>query len=177
MPTPYILQPTAKSGFTLIEVVITVAIMVVLVAVTMVNFNNFNAKQQVETSVQGAKAFIKIAQRKAQAQDTPLACNHFDPDNPVPLQAYRVISTDTTLTMQANCGPINDPEGLYGQIDTFVLPPDVQFDENFDMRFFVLYGGAQNIGGSEISISKGEYKYAFSVLETGEITEGSWVEL
>lgn len=180
IPIPYPLAPTPlNKGFTLLEMVITVAIMAILVTATIVNFTRFNEKKQVETSVEGVKAFIKVAQRKAQAQDTPHECVVLS-GYVNPLQAYRVTSAgNNRLNMQANCGErdqLNLPGQLFGEVSTYVLPSGVTLDTTFDMRFFVLYGGAENIGGRDITISKNDFEYTFSVLDTGEVTEGNWIE-
>lgn len=186
IPMKYLVNTVTQRkqrGFTLIEMVVVVSIIVVTTGVALANFTRFNDRQQVLTTTDTIKTLIRSAQRKAQAQDTPAACTGSNP-----LQAYRVYITSSQLLMGANCGDKNGldednpPDGedvniaLIGDIQQFQIPSGLTVHTNFDVRFWVLYGGVEIIDDAVVSISKGSYRYEFGVSNSGEIAEGDWVE-
>ena len=86
-----------RAGFTLIELIVTVSIILLLVLGAMANYFEFDSKQKMLSEVRNLVAFIDKARSKAMAQEYPVGC--------VGLVSYGVRSADFgVMEIVANCG-------------------------------------------------------------------------
>lgn len=170
----------AKTGFTLIEIMIAMALTVTMVTIGAVRYNNFNKIQTVQTAGLTLKNNLREIQGKAQANLKPAACGV------TALESYRVqdipYNTDpgncgsqlACLRAQAFCG------SLRGPVNYYKLPPNFDFYSSpADIDFKILSLGT-NVGvNGETIIIRGfrneaqsnRYYYKLCVSTTGEIKD------
>lgn len=167
-----------QQGFTLIELIVVISIITFSLGVAIANYSTFNDRRQVETTVTSIKDFLHIAQRRAQAGDSPPECTSADL---TPLQAYRVYEITGGLRMEANCGVqepgFQVPTAGYGEALDLELPSGIEIgpDTDLDIRYWVLYGGADIRGDTTITVSKGTLQYQFAIEPGGVVTTGDWL--
>lgn len=93
--------PTSQRGFTLIELMITITVMVILVGGGLAGFITFRENQQVLTSLKEVQQMARDAQTKARVRETPSSCNA-DGNR---LQGYRLrFNSATSVTVHPLCG-------------------------------------------------------------------------
>ena len=98
--TPSILQGYQNKlifGFTFIELMIAIAIMVVLFTVGYANFREFNQRKILERGVLKVEADLRFTQELALAGRKPAGCD-------VLIGYNFLVSDDTTYVLQAVCG-------------------------------------------------------------------------
>jgi prepilin-type N-terminal cleavage/methylation domain-containing protein len=145
------------AGFTLIEMLISVVIMLALVGGGIAAFITFNDRQTVLAGAKDLKLSFRSAQIKARAAERPDLCDS--------LQAYAVQMTAGSgqVTTSAICA-----NGDY-TIDSYLLKNDVVSQDTIDVQFLVLHGGVRNPG--TVTLAKGSHEYSLTVTQGGEITE------
>jgi prepilin-type N-terminal cleavage/methylation domain-containing protein len=157
-------MPSPKSaGFTLIEMLVVMAIMMILVGSGIAAFVNFNDRQIVLTSGKEVQGYLRAAQTKARAGETPTTgCDKFI--------AYGVRATQNTsqIRLVAVCSDgVTENEIPYA---TYSISEDVSFDTAVDIDFVGLHGGVTN--PMTIEVSSNTRTFSFDVTATGEITPG-----
>jgi prepilin-type N-terminal cleavage/methylation domain-containing protein len=109
-----------RRGFTLIEIIVSVTLLLLLSGLFMANYNAFNNSQTVKKAASDLIANLQAARTKAASGVKPAGCGAADT-----LIGYRVSFTGTTYTVRARC--------LVGATDTgfdaktFTLPAGVTF--------------------------------------------------
>lgn len=162
---------TAKkySGFTLIELLITSAIIMIVVAGSLVAFLGFQERQKALVAAKSIQQLMRSAQVKARVRDTPTEC--------ASLTGYRVQVGLTESTMQAVCNGV-----LSGQVRSVKYGEGVTLEAgNGTYVFRTLEGGVTSnvdappvppapIADTNISLKSGGTIYVFSVTKTGAIS-------
>ncbi|MBU0979104.1 MAG: prepilin-type N-terminal cleavage/methylation domain-containing protein [Patescibacteria group bacterium] len=163
-------------GFSLIELVVAIAIMILLLGGGIAAFAKFNDKQKLLSASRELGQLLRIAQTKARAREIPDdgVC---DPvDNPI--MAYRVISDGagapgTLVRVYPICGltqsDYGDPDSNSDPILSLDLPTNITLEEAMKVDFQALYGGAQIDGASTFHLSSGSNQVEFSISEGGAI--------
>ncbi len=106
-----------REGFTLIELIVSIAILLLLVSGLIASYNNFNQSQQVGQAAKTVKANLKLGQSKALSALKPASgCTE--------LRGYTVSFTLATYSTQALCSEI---EGLVGASVDNSLPANISF--------------------------------------------------
>lgn len=174
--------PSNQRGFTLIEMLVAVSIMLVIVGGGMAAFSRFNDRVVVTESARSVQSFLRTAQTKARAGDRPnVVC--------AKLEGYRVTFVQNlgTVTMTPLCRtPATAPAAAplpAPNIDTLTLPGNVVSDVSATLDFLVLKGGVlinNNVGTGTVRITLKNpgivdtiaSRYSFVVSRSGEIREG-----
>jgi type II secretory pathway pseudopilin PulG len=154
-----------QAGYTLIEIVVVVGIMILMIGGGIAGFVQFQEKQAIIGAASDMKVQLRLAQTRARSGDVPSGCDR--------LQSYAVRTTtasETTLVSQVaicDSGEIVRTEKE--------LAPGITTAGDYDIRFLTLHGG---VSGAEIITleSTTGYSYEFEVTQGGEITEGGIVE-
>lgn len=124
------MQASRTHGFTLIEIIVSVTLLLVLTGLFIANYNGFNSSQTVK---QAASTFIRdlqAARTKAASGTKPTGCDT--------LVGYTVSFTATTYTDQALC-----QGGAVGEIHAYALPTGVTFSPTPNsITFYALDRGA-----------------------------------
>lgn len=156
-----ILSKANKSGFTLLELLISVTIMMLLVGMGVASFITFNERQQLTGAAKELQEFFRSAQTRSRTGDIPAGCGAFSGynvqmaiDNPS-VQMYAVCSTGNVLRSEKTL--------------TGAARPTVAVN----MTFLSLKGGVTNASAVVLKLPSGDLTYSFRVTEGGEITQGS----
>lgn len=156
-----ILKTTKKSGFTLLELLISVTIMMLLVGLGVASFITFNERQQLVGAAKELQEFFRSAQTRSRTGDIPTGCGTFSGynvqmaiDNPS-VQMYAVCSTGNVLRSEKT---------LTGSVRPTVA---------INMTFLSLKGGVTNASSVVLRLPSGDLTYSFRVTEGGEITQGN----
>ncbi len=110
------LVPSKAEGFTIIELLVTIGIVLLLSGGVVAAFNNFNESQRVKQSAITLKSNLRYSQNKAISGSKPTSgCTT--------LGGYRVSFTASTYSMQAVCDG-----ALVGDATSVTLPSGVTFN-------------------------------------------------
>ncbi len=151
----------SPTGFSLIELLIAVGVILFMAGGGIASFINFNEKQQVINGAKELQEHLRMAQTLSRIGEVPDSCGK--------LAGYRVTSQDAAggkeIKVLAACSA-GDLER-----NSFLLPETVTLDADIDIVFLGLHGGVS--GASEIQIIGGSGRtYTFEVTQGGEITQG-----
>ncbi len=103
-----------KKGFTIIELLVTMGVILLLGGGVVAAFNNFNENQRVKQAALGFKSNLRFAQNKALSGEKPSGCGT--------LVGYTVSFAASSYTIQAQCD-----SGLVGATITTLFPSGVSF--------------------------------------------------
>jgi len=157
-----------KRGFTLIEMLVVISIMLLMVGLGIANYIDFNDRQTVLTATDELKTHLRTAQTKALAGDLG-GCAQLEG-----YQASSVGSDPVVIKVTALCN-----DGGTGTITSYDLPAGVSVSP-FSIIFPVLADpicldgncDEPNPTSMNITISSNGLTYEFSIGEGGEITKG-----
>jgi prepilin-type N-terminal cleavage/methylation domain-containing protein len=166
-------------GFTLVELLITISIILMLTGAGIAGFINFNEKQQVQTTVKQVQDLMRAAQIKARAGE---GANETNPEKGCltteNLKGYEVAKDPTLPVVLLNRICVNSSTLVARSTErsSFTL---INVNISLDPVTFLALQGGVDTGGSDVTITvSGTYAtsnvYEFQVLQTGEITEGSF---
>ncbi|MBI3385731.1 hypothetical protein HY031_01455 [Candidatus Gottesmanbacteria bacterium] len=158
------ISPTL-SGFTLIELIVSIGILLLLIGGLLAGYNNYNQGQEVKQSALTLKANLRLAQTWALSALKPTSgCTQ--------LTGYTVTFTATTYGLQAQC----DPEGLVGSTTAVTIPTGVSFvPVPQQTTFGVLTQGLISPGSTlTITLSGFNKNYQLVVSPSGDITDNGF---
>lgn len=147
-------------GFTLIELVVSVAIMGILVGGGIAAYRTFNTKQLVMTAGKEYVQLLRVAQKKAKAGEKPAGCTT--------LSGYRVsvVANGSQATMYALCNG-GSTVIVDSQKD---FSTEVVFTQNAALDFQVLLGGVVGFGSVTLTNLTASYSYQVDITSEGSIT-------
>jgi prepilin-type N-terminal cleavage/methylation domain-containing protein len=152
---------SAMRGFTLIEVVVSIGIILVVVGTVIANYNGFNNTQTLKQAALTLKNDLRFAQNKALSGEKPTS-------NCTTLSGYRVTFSGANYSIQAFC----TPEGLAGAESTISLPNGISFTS---APTFVLYRvisqGTSLTAETPVTLSGSGRTYTLSLSPGGDVSE------
>ncbi|MEO8581864.1 MAG: type II secretion system protein [Patescibacteria group bacterium] len=153
-------SPSTQRGFTLIEMLIVIAIFALLTGGAVVSYRAFYQRQQVLQSAKNLQEAMRFAQKKARVGEKPAGCQT--------LNGYIVTGTTSSaiITLTADC---TNQDYV---VTTATLAGSALLTTNLNKTFRVITGGVVNPG--TVSLVYGTYTYTFNVNVGGEITEGAY---
>ena len=164
---------SSQAGFTLIEMIVVIGLMVLMLGGSIAGYRKFNERQ---TVLQGGKEFVsalRLAQKRASVGDKPdvAGCNGAGQK----LDGYRVsgVSAANTYFVAPWC---SGAEAATAK-QTYTFSGDVVLKQDVDIRFYVLSRGTDFSGaGSSVNMMMGNaetpgYTYTVQVTRSGEINE------
>ncbi|MFH2118128.1 MAG: prepilin-type N-terminal cleavage/methylation domain-containing protein [Candidatus Paceibacterota bacterium] len=157
------------AGFSLIELLVVVAISMILLGTTISSLISFNERRSVTNAVDELKSQIQTAKSKAQAGDLG-GCSQLAGYS---LKTY-LNGNFTEISLQAVCGV-----GTADAAQVQVLSSGVTVTPDLDATFQVLNAGVQFAAGGtsqEITITNGTYIYTFVLYREGRSDVGTWNE-
>ena len=161
--------PTQQRGFTLIEMIVTVSIILVVFGAALAAFIRFNDKQVVQTTVSSVHQFLESARTRARVRDNAdqAGCT---------LQGYKVETSGSSLQMRLLCGAGKFSVSDGAIRDTYTPPTGVTVT-SLDVSYYTLLGTAdvQSPADNRVRINGSNAYYLFEVRNSGEITEGCFV--
>lgn len=148
-------------AFSFIELVVSIAILLLLIGGLLSSYTNYNQNQAVRQATLTVKANLRLAQSKALSAAKPTSgCTE--------LMGYTVSFTGSGYSVQASC-----TEGLVGTKTDIALPGDLTLSPvPADMTFGVLTRGLKDSANS-VTISLVGYgkTYQLVVSPNGDITD------
>lgn len=157
---------SGSTGFTLIELIVSVTIMILLVGGGIAAFITFNDKQQLQGSTKMLQTYMRTAQTKARVGDRPEDCDR--------LLGYQVgvAQGTSTITLAAICGETGNETELVVQTAELanVESIEVEGGGNLEVLFKVLHGGTEDSGDITV-YSTGGASETFRVSAGGEISD------
>lgn len=155
----------SKNGFTLIEMLVTITIMMVVLGGGIAAYITFNDRQKVTTSARELQQFIRSAQVKARVGQTPSGCGR--------LEAYRVsgASGGSTVTLSAVC---DNPPNII-EVNTLTLQNGVTLSSAIALDYITLSGGVTGAGFITINLGT-TYSYRFNVTTGGAVSGGTFLQ-
>lgn len=159
-------------GFSLIELLITIVIFLILLAVGMTNFIRFNDRQKVTESARKIKSALQLAHTRTRTGDLG-GCSVLD--------GYAVTSSMQPdqlvhLVVTPECA-----DGSSGTTSDIALFPNVTVSPALDIFYEVISGNVcfedncNQDGAAQIyAVDNSGMTYSFSVTRSGEVKEGSW---
>ena len=104
-----------QKGFTLLELLVVVAILVLVFGLSIASFNTFNRRERLKQAALNFKSVLRLAQTRAISVDKPTnGCTTF--------VGLWVEFTETSYSTRYECS-----EGLVGSPETAALPGGVSF--------------------------------------------------
>ncbi len=152
-----------NTGFSLIEMLISIGILMTIVGVGIASFLTFNDRQVVLNAGKDVQGQIKAAKAKAQAGDTPEGCTRLEG------YAVRISANGPRSRLLAVC---ENDDYLDHPVD---FPTGVTSTDTIDITFLGLHGGVQ--GAETVTIQSDKWAYAFDITSGGEVSEGEMTAL
>ena len=150
-------RDAARAGFTFIELLVSVAILMILMGGGIAAYLNFSDKQKVVQSGADVAFLARAAQKKARVGDKPAGCTR--------LNAYEFqIPSNGVIVLRAVC------TNATVETQRLTLPSGVTITGGSTVQFFVLHGGASS--NQTIVVSGGGTTYTFTIGTGGDISEG-----
>ncbi len=147
-------------GFTLIELIVTVGVVLLIAGGVVANYNNYTDNQRLKQAALTLKSDLRFVQTKAFSAEKPgLGCSE--------LVGYVISFTSTTYSIQSQC-----TEGLVGSISTINLPTGISFFPiPSAMTFRVLTHGIANDSSVIITLTGRTKSYRLQIDPKGDISD------
>ena len=155
-------------GFTLIEVIVAVAISLVITGFVLVNYNSYNDTQTLKQAALTLKNDLRFAQSEAitGVKPTPIPPSF----TPVcdELTGFTVSFWSNSYTIRAAC----NPQGPSGDVKTVTLPPGVTFSPVPPAIAFNVLSRGISLGSGLCLVLSGSGKtYKLGVTNSGDIND------
>lgn len=118
-----------RNGFTLVEILVAISIMVLMFSLGLVNYLEFRDKQRMTQSVNMVKQAV------ADAQNAARSGRLFDCS---PLEYYKLIFNDGEIIFETNCSTVPD------EIKRYQLSEEVEFISGPELYIYPLNGLIDN---------------------------------
>lgn len=156
-----------QRGYTFIEVLITMSLMLLFIGLGIAAFDRFNDRQKVVEAAIRTQNMMRSAQVKARTGDKPDGC--------VKLLSYRVNLTANSgnVGVSAVC---TTPDVIIAR-ENYSMPPGVVVESTQQLDFVVLSGGvtaSPALPSIIIKSSNNQWRYAFGVDIGGAVGEGAF---
>lgn len=155
---------SARRGYTLIEIIVVVAIMGLMVGASIAGFNTLNQRQVMLSAGRELMSVMRTAQQRAGSGVKPedITCGQ--------LLGYSVRGTINSDTYTLNAVCLNSGVVQTMLLRSYEMSTGIVFVATFATQFNVQTGGASgNIGN--IRIRSSFYTYTLNVTSAGDITE------
>lgn len=159
------LQQKNHRGFTLLELIITVAIMMVVVGGSIAGFVSFTDRQEVLNTAKEVQQMMRNAQSKARVREVPNIAGC------ITLEKYRVqYNGSSTFILQAGCKNATGTDVFGSGMRTITLPTGVSVTPSGarSIDFSTLEEGVS--GGTTFTFTKGSNVFQFTVSASGSIS-------
>lgn len=155
-------SPSRSHGFTLIEIIVSVAILLLLSGLFIANYNGFSSSQTVRQATSDLVTNLQAVRTSAAAGVKPLACDT--------LVGYTVsFPTLSTYTASALC-LVGGSEQSVGTVNSYTLPTGVTFSPTPDaITFYALNRGAS--ADQTISLTGSGITMKVSVFTSGVVSD------
>ena len=152
-----------KQGFTLVELLIVVTILVTLLGVGLASFNSFNRRERLKQAALTLKSNLRFAQTKSISVEKPdSGCTEF--------VGMTVRFTATTYAVSHTC----TPEGDVGDAETVILS-GATFSPIPSAFTFVSRSNSLSPAATQtITLMNGSESYVLTVAANGSVSDGGF---
>lgn len=151
-------------GFSLIELVVVVGVLLMMAGGGIASFINFNEKQQVISGAKELQEHLRTAQSLSRVGETPTGCGK--------LNGYKVTSTDAGSTKEIKILAVCSSGDI--ERNSFLLPDSTTLSSDIDITFLGLHGGVTGATTIQV-VGTGGRTYTFEVTQGGGITAGELI--
>lgn len=152
-----------KQGFTLIEMIISITIMMLLLGVTIVGYTSYNDKQKVKQAASALKSDLRMAHTNATSGKKPLSCASQET-----FVGYEIVFMSSSYSMTPRC---SDSGLINSEKNTITLPLGVLFNPIPSSFTYYSFTRGVSTPPGEIVLTDGTYSVTLSVDSiTGEIS-------
>ena len=155
------LSTSVSAGFSLIELIVVVSILLLITGGGIASFITFNAKQQIINGAKELQEYLRTAQTLARVGEKPAGCDR--------LTGYKTMSVAATNPKEIRVLAVCDSGDVLR--DSFFLPEGTTLSSDIEVVFLGLHGGATGATTIEITGELDE-TYTFEVTQGGEINSG-----
>lgn len=150
-----------KNGYTLIELLIVIAILISLLGMGLASFNTFNRRERLKQAGLTLKSTLRFAQTKAISVDKPSAgCTQFS--------GMQVSFTASSYSVVHVC----DPEGVVGSSETVTLTTGLTFSPVPSSFMFETHATTVNLSSNlNINLTNGSEIYTLVVTPIGNVSD------
>lgn len=148
-------------GFTLVELLIVIAILSTILGLGIASYNGFNRRERLKQSALTLKSHLRFAQTKAMSAEKPgVGCSAF--------VGMEVTFISTTYTVSHQCSP----EGVVGAPETFSLPSDITFSPvPSGITFLTSTNRTDSTTDQSITLVNGSQSYMIVVSSNGNVND------
>ncbi len=157
-PNGFIQHQKHGAGFTFIELLVSVAIVMVVTGGIVANYNTYNDTQKARNAILTVKNNLRLIQSRAYNGDKPASgCSE--------LKGYQVTFAANLYSMQASC-----TEGLAGEGKTVTLESGLAFSP---VPSTILFGVLSRGIASDVTITVtgASQSFQFRVMRSGDMSE------
>jgi len=153
-----------STGFTLIELIIVIGVLILITGGGIASFINFNEKQQVLNGSKELRSYLRMAQTLVRVGEVPEGCGK--------LTGYKVMSLDAGVTKEIRVIAVCSNGNIIKS--SFLLPETTTLSSNINITFLGLHGGVTGATTIEV-LGSSDRVYSFEVTQGGEITQGEFI--
>jgi len=160
-----------KSGFTLIELIIVVTVILVISVVTLLNYNAYTDKQRVKQAGLTLRSDLRSTQTKATAGQKPVVCSE------ATLVSYQVTfstcgGTGACYEIQPVCVANETTVDTTSEVTRVYLPSGVTFFASYPpIQFFSVTGVTNLTADMMIQLSGAGVAYIVLVSPSGSVSD------
>lgn len=171
MPNKFTIR---KTGFTIIELLVTVTVMIILLGISLAGYLQFEKKQRLQQTARDVRQLFVDTRRKAQVKDQS-GCEGDGVTGYANVSGYNIDKIENadgsvTLVSQIVC------PGYTGQAPTMIVPSSIDFtpEFNFSLTYLPLTTELSCAGfpcsEKNIVLSDDQTNYGFTVSSAGQIS-------
>lgn len=152
-----------KQGFTLVELLIVVTILVTLLGVGLASFNTFNRRERLKQAALTLKSNLRFAQTKSISVEKPTSgCTEF--------VGMTVRFTASTYTVIHEC----TPEGDVGEAETVTLAGMTFSPIPSEFTFISRSNSLSPSATQTLTLVNGRETYVLTVAANGSVSDGGF---
>ena len=167
MKTP--LRQSPQTGFTLIELMVTIGLFMLAIGGVLANYNGFHTRQKVKQAALTFKEHLRFTQSEALAGKKPTDAG--DPCVTKSLDGYRVTFTSSSDYV---IGPVCETVAST-DTKTYSFPDGITLSPTSSISFQSLNGKVNSADDVIYVISDGTTSYKITVSSSGDITDSGFV--
>lgn len=160
------------SGFTLIELIIVISVILVISITTLLNYNSYTDKQRVKQAGLTLRSDLRLAQTKAISGQKPFLC-----DETTILEGYTVsfstvCGSSGCYTIQPRCSTAGVTVDTTNETTTVYLPSGINFDRSYDPVTFSAVTGVTDLTSNlSLVLTGAGVTYTVTVTPSGSVSD------
>lgn len=160
------------SGFTLIELIVVIAVILVISITTLLNYNSYTDKQRVKQAGLTLRSDLRLTQTKAISGQKPFVC-----DEMTTLQGYTVAFSTTCenggcYTIQPLCVASSGIVDTSSELTTVYLPSGINFDHSYSPVTFSAVTGVTDLTSNlSLVLTGAGVTYTVTVTPSGSVSD------